>query len=69
MSNLTLREYHKYIDNLLEKNDNTEAIFHCTNILTSFPKSIKTYQQLGQALLENKRFSDAAEVFSKVLTV
>lgn len=69
MSNITLREYHLFIDDLLERNAISEAIVHCTNILSSFPKSIKTYQQLGQALLEQKRYSDAAEVFLKVLSV
>lgn len=69
MSTITLREYHQLIDTLIEKNANEEAIFHCTNILTSYPKSAKTYQQLGQALLENKRYEDAENVFSMVLSV
>jgi len=69
MSNITLREYHLYIDDLLEKSAISEALVHCTHILSHFPKSIKTYQQLGQALLEQKRYADAAEVFSKVISV
>jgi tetratricopeptide (TPR) repeat protein len=69
MSNITLRDYHLFIDDLLEKNAMSEAIVHCTHILSSFPKSIKTYQQLGQALLEEKRYADASEVFTKVISV
>lgn len=69
MPTISLREYHQFIDTLIEKNSNSEAIDHCKNILLSYPKSIKTYQQLGQALLENKQFSEASDVFLKVLTV
>lgn len=69
MSTITLREYHALINTLIEKNANDEAIFHCTNILTNYPKDATTYQQLGQALLEKKRFEDAANVFSMVLSV
>ncbi len=66
---ISLRDYYREIESLIEASQNDEAIFHCMVILQTFPKSIETYRNLGKALLESKRYSEAAEVFSKILTV
>ncbi len=66
---ISLRDYYREIESMIEASQNDEAIFHCMAILQSFPKSIETYRKLGKALLENKKYSEAAEVFSKILTV
>ena len=69
MASISLHEYNQYVRTLIDHNNLEEAIFHCTTILKSYPKCIKTYENLGEALLENKRFKDAEEVFSKILAV
>lgn len=69
MSTISLRDYNSEIESLVESGQNEEAIFHCKTILRAFPKSIDTYRILGKALLESKRYSEAYDVFSKVLSV
>lgn len=69
MSTISLREYLQNVSILIERNQFDEAIFHCTHILKNYPKCIQAYQHLGRALLENKRYSDASLVFSKILAV
>ena len=69
MASISLHEYNQYIRSLIDQNNLEEAIFHCTTILKSYPKCITTYENLGEALLESKRFKDAEEVFSKILAV
>lgn len=64
---ISLRDYNREIESLIESNQIDEAISHCVTILQSFPKSIDTYRNLGKALLESKRYSESADVFSKVL--
>jgi len=66
---ISLRDYYREIESLIEAAQNDEAIFHCMVILQSYPKSIETYRNLGKSLLESKRYAEAAEVFSKILSV
>jgi len=69
MTTISLRDYNQYISSLIEQDNNAEAMFHCTSILKSYPKCIEAYQNLGRALLESKRYSEAAEIFLQVLAV
>lgn len=66
---ISLRDYNREIESLVESNQIDEAISHCVAVLKSFPKSIDAYRNLGKALLESKRYPEAADVFSKVLAV
>jgi competence ComEA-like helix-hairpin-helix protein len=68
MATINLREYHVEIENLINKGRYEEAIAHCRNILTSFPKSVDTYRLLGKAFLESKRYTDAIDLFNRVLS-
>ncbi len=69
MATISLRDYNQHINTLVVQGFHDEAVFHCTNILKSYPKCVDTYRNLGKALLESKKYADASEVFSKVLAV
>ena len=69
MAKTNLREYNKYIETLIDQNSINEAIAHCKYILKLFPKHVDTYRLLGKAYLESRRFSDAADLFLRVLSV
>ena len=69
MNNISLREYNHLILESVTDSRFGEAIFHATHILKSYPKCIETYRGLAMALLGEKRLSEAAGVFSKILSV
>src|SRR3972149_1177714 len=69
MAEISLRAYVKEVDDLIEQGQNLdEAIAHCRRILGSHPKHLETYRLLGKAYLEAKRYSDAADIFQRVLS-
>ncbi len=68
MADIELREYIAEIEGMLADEDNDQVIAHCRHILGYFPKNLATYQLLGKALLEGRRFDDAAAIFRRVLS-
>ncbi len=71
---ITLREYLDELGRMLEQDAPTEVISHCRYILQHFPQNVDTYRLLGKALLQkghqenrDEYFSEAAEVFRRVL--
>ncbi len=68
MSTITLRSYLNEINALIEQGQLDEAIGHCRHILKRYPKHLESYRLLGKAYLEAKRYTDAADVFQRVLT-
>lgn len=68
MAEITLREYIREIGILIDNEHLDEAIAHCQHILQVYPKHLETYRQLGKAYLEANRFTDAADVFQRVLS-
>ena len=68
MDKIPLRTYLKEIENLVDRGENDQAIAHCRHILKAYPKNLATYRLLGKALLENRRYGDAADVFQRVLS-
>ncbi len=68
MAKMNLREYHDEIENIINRGRFDEAIAHCRNILTVYPKSVNTYRLLGKAFLEAKRYTDAIDIFQRVLS-
>lgn len=68
MATTPLSSYLKDIEGMIGTVQNNEAIAHCLHILKTFPKNIAVYRLLGKAYLENQRFSDAADVFQRVLS-
>jgi tetratricopeptide (TPR) repeat protein len=65
---ISLREYNRDIEVLIDNSQYDEAIAHCKHILGIYPKCINTYRNLGKTLLESKRYSEALDIFQRVLT-
>ncbi|MCS6906554.1 MAG: hypothetical protein RML93_01575, partial [Anaerolineales bacterium] len=68
MASIPLRAYHRQIEEQIDQALYDRAIFHCRHILTIYPKCVSTYRLLGKALLENRRFGDASDIFQRVLS-
>ncbi len=68
MVSISLRAYNREIENQINSGRYEEAIAHCRHILQFFPKHIDTYRLLGKAFLESQRYSDAADIFQRVLS-
>ena len=69
MARIPLRAYNREIENLIERGQIEEAIAHCKNILKQFPKHIETYRLLGKSFLESQRYTEAADILQRVLSV
>ncbi len=67
MTTVSLRGYNREIESLIEGGRIDEAIAHCQHILKTFPMHVETYRLLGKAFLEARRFTDAADIFQRVL--
>ncbi len=68
MANISLREYIRKIENLIENGQIDQAIGHCKHILQIYPKHIDSYRLLGKALLEKQKYGDASDIFQRVLS-
>ncbi len=68
MSTISLRAYIREIESMIDQGRIDEAIAHCKQILSKFPKHIETYRLLGKAYLENNQNSNAADIFQRVLS-
>lgn len=67
MASITLRAYNREIEGLIDHGQVDEAIAHCMHILQFVPKHIGTYRLLGKAFLESRKYSEAADIFQRVL--
>jgi len=68
MAIINLRAYIREIEEMVDSGRYAEAIAHCRYILEHFPKHVASYRLLGKALLESRRFGDAADIFQRVLS-
>jgi len=68
MSNISLREYVRKIENQIENVQVDQAIDHCKHLLQLFPKHLESYRLLGKAFLEKQRYTDASDIFQRVLS-
>ncbi|NMC14503.1 MAG: tetratricopeptide repeat protein [Chloroflexi bacterium] len=68
MAKISLRAYNREIEEMIAHNQFDQAIAHCRNILTIYPKHINTYRLLGKSFLENQRYGDAGDIFQRVLS-
>ena len=68
MAAISLREYVQKIENLIENNDIEQSIAHCKYLLKMYPKHIDSYRLLGKSFLEKQKFSDASDIFQRVLS-
>jgi tetratricopeptide (TPR) repeat protein len=69
MAKIALRAYNREIETLVERGQIEEAIAHSKYILRFFPKHIETYRLLGKAYIESQRYSEAADVLQRILSV
>ena len=69
MARIPLRNYHHEIDQLIDRGQIEEAIAHSKIILKQFPKDVETYRLLGKAYLESQRYSEAADILQRLLSV
>jgi len=68
MAKINLRAYLREIEEMVDSGRYAETIAHCRYILEHFPKHVASYRLLGKALLESRRFGDAADIFQRVLS-
>ena len=68
MAKISLRSYIHEIEGLIDKGQTEEAVAHCRYILQSFPKLLAAYRLMGKALLETRQYTDAADIFQRVLS-
>jgi competence ComEA-like helix-hairpin-helix protein len=68
MTRTSLRAYIKEIESLINRGRYEESIAHCRHILGTYPKSIHTYRLLGKAFLEARRYTDAIDIFQRLLS-
>ena len=69
MAKIGLRAYNREIEQLIERGQIEEAIAHSKYILRFFPKHIETYRLLGKAYIESQRYSEAADILQRILSV
>jgi tetratricopeptide (TPR) repeat protein len=69
MGKISLRAYNHEIETLIERGHTEEAIAHCKYILKTYPKHLDTYRLLGKAFLESQRYSEAADILQRILSV
>ncbi len=67
MAKVSLRNYNRDIESLIEQGQWDEAIAHCRHILNIYPKHLETYRLLGKAYLEAKRYAEAVDIFQRLL--
>ena len=67
MAKVSLRAYNREIEAMIDRGHLDEAIAHCQHILKTYPKHLETYRLLGKSYLEAKRYSEAVDIFSRVL--
>jgi tetratricopeptide (TPR) repeat protein len=69
MAKISLRQYLREINTLIESKKIDLAFEHCKHILKSYPKYIDIYRLLGKAYLESSRYEEAEGMFRRVLAV
>ncbi len=67
MSNVSLRVYNREIETMIEGGQLDEAVAHCQHILKTFPMYVEIYRLLGKSFLEARRYTDAADIFQRVI--
>ncbi len=69
MAKISLRSYCQEIENLIDHSVIDQAIAHCKHILRFFPKHLETFRLLGKAYIEEQRYTEAADILQRVLSV
>jgi len=69
MTKISLRVYNREIETMIDRGQTEEAIAHCKFILKTYPKHLETYRLLGKTFLESQRYSEAADILQRILSV
>lgn len=67
MAEISLSAYQDGLSQLLTEGEYEEVVAHARHILASYPKNLRAYQQLGDALCALERGQEAAEVLRRLL--
>ena len=68
MAEIPLRSYIHEIERQIESGLTDQAVAHCKHILETYPKCVDIYRLLAKAYLERQRFTDAGDIFQRVLS-
>jgi tetratricopeptide (TPR) repeat protein len=68
VAQISLRDYLKGIEEIIDSGQIEDALLHCRHVLQSLPKHVDTYRLMGKAYLEAKRHSEAGDIFQRVLS-
>jgi tetratricopeptide (TPR) repeat protein len=68
MAEISLRAYIEYIDDRLDRDAYGEVMAQCRHILETYPKYIEVYKQLARALAAQENYTDAMDMFQRVLS-
>ncbi|MDE2819776.1 MAG: tetratricopeptide repeat protein [Chloroflexota bacterium] len=67
MAEISLSAYQDRLTSFLAEDRHDEVIAHARHILKAFPKNLRAYEQLGDALFAGGRGEEAAEVLRRML--
>ena len=68
MAEIPLRSYIHEIEQQIESGLTDQAVAHCKHILDTYPRCVDIYRMLAKAYLERQRFTDAGDIFQRVLS-
>ena len=68
MTEVALRSYLHEIEKHIETGRTDQAIAHSRYILQAYPKYVDAYRLLGKSYLESQRYTDAGDIFQRVLS-
>ncbi len=68
MTQTTLREYLRTIEDAISSNRFDEAMANCQNILTYFPEALEAQRLLGEVYLGQQKLDEAQHTFEWILT-
>jgi len=69
MADVSLRAYHRKIENWIEEDNIDKAVSQIAYLLREFPKELQTWRCLSKALLQKQDFVNADKVFEIILRV
>jgi tetratricopeptide (TPR) repeat protein len=68
MEEISLQEYRKQIEDMVDQGRYSEAVAHGKWILQQFPRYVEAYRLLGKAMLEARQNEHATDMFLRVLS-
>jgi tetratricopeptide (TPR) repeat protein len=68
MEEISLQEYRKQIEDMVDQGRYSEAVAHGKWILQQFPRYVDAYRLLGKAMLEARQNDHASDMFLRVLS-